>query len=60
MFLIGNQMEKYLSAVEQNKYLAKIVNVYIVYDLAAWPRNLTNNFKFKSKIYLEQLIKLKK
>ena len=26
-------------AVEQNNYLTKIVNVYIVYDLDAWPRN---------------------
>ena len=32
-------------AVEQNNYLTKTVNVYIVYDLAAWPRNPTNNFK---------------
>ena len=35
-------------AVEQNNYLTKIVNVYIVYDLYAWPRNHTNNFKFKN------------
>ena len=35
-------------AVEQNNYLTKIVNVYIVDDLAAWPRNPTNNFKFKN------------
>ena len=26
--------------------MTKIVNVYIVYDLYAWPRNPTNNFKF--------------
>ena len=24
-----------------------IVNVYIVYELHAWPRNPTNNFKLK-------------
>ena len=35
-------------AVEQNNYLNKIVNVYIVYNLAAWPRNPTNNLKFKN------------
>ena len=35
-------------AVEQNNYLSKTVNVYIAYDLDAWPRNTTNNFKFKN------------
>ena len=35
-------------AAEQNNYLTKIVKAYIVYDLDAWPRNPTNNFKFKS------------
>ena len=35
-------------AIEQNNYLTKIVNIYIVYDLDAWPRNLTNNFKFQN------------
>ena len=25
-------------AVEKNNYLTKIVNVYIVYDLDAWPK----------------------
>ena len=38
-------------AVEQNNYLTKIVNVYIVYDLYAWPRNPTNNFKFKNCLF---------
>ena len=35
-------------AVEQNNYLTKIVNIYIVYDLVSWLRNPTNNFKFKN------------
>ena len=35
-------------AVEQINYLTKIANVYIVYDLTSWPRNPTNNFKFKN------------
>ena len=35
-------------AVEQNNYVTKIVNVYIVYDLDPWPRNPTKNFKFKN------------
>ena len=31
--------------------MSKIVNVYIVYDLEAWPRNSTNNFKFKNYLF---------
>ena len=31
--------------------MRKIVNVYIAYDLDAWPRNLTNNFKFKNCLF---------
>ena len=34
--------------VEQNFYFTKIVNVYIVYDLSAWPKDPTNNSKFKN------------
>ena len=26
-------------------------NVYTVYDLDAWPRNPTNNFKFKNCLF---------
>ena len=35
-------------ALEQNNYLTKIVNVYIIYDLDASKRNPRNNFKFNS------------
>ena len=38
----------YPLAVEQNNYLTKILNVSIVYDLDVWPRNPTENFKFKN------------
>ena len=38
-------------AVEQNNYLTKIVNIYIAYDLDAWPRNSTSNFKFKNCLF---------
>ena len=38
-------------AVEQNNYLSKVVNVYIVYDLDAWPRNPGNDFKFKNCLF---------
>ena len=31
--------------------MRKIVNVYIVYDLDAWSRNPTNNFKFKNCLF---------
>ena len=38
-------------AVEQNTYATKIVNSYIAYDLNGWPRNHTNNFKFKNCLF---------
>ena len=41
----------YLLAVKLNNYLIKIGNVYIVYDLDAWPRNPTNNFEFKNYLF---------
>ena len=45
---IGIKFDKDPLAAEQNNYLSKIVNVYIAYELDAWPRNPTNNFKFKN------------
>ena len=33
--------------------MSKIVNVYIVYDLDAWPKNPTNNFKLKNCLFGE-------
>ena len=50
-YRVGFKFDKYPLAVEQNKYLTKIVNVYIVYDLDSWPRNPTNNFKFKNCLF---------
>ena len=44
-------------AVEQNNYLTKIVNVYIVYDLDAWPRNSTNNSKSKNCLFQAKTVK---
>ena len=38
-------------AVEQNNCITKIVNMYIVYDSDAWPRNPTNNLKFKNCLF---------
>ena len=38
-------------AIDQNNYLGNILNVYIVYDLDAWLKNPTNNFKFKNWLF---------
>ena len=50
---MGMKFDEDPLAVEPNNYLAKTVNVYIVYNLAAWPRNPTINLRIA---YLEQLI----
>ena len=50
-YRIGIKFDKDTLAVEQNNYLTKIVNVYIVYELYTWPRNPTNNFKFKNWLF---------
>ena len=48
---MGITFDKDLLAVEQNNYLTKIVKVYMVYGLAAWPKNPINNFKFKNCLF---------
>ena len=48
---MGINFDKDPLAVEQNNYLNKIINVYIVYNLAVQPRNPTNNFKFKHCLF---------
>ena len=40
-----------LLVVEQSNNFPKIVNAYFFYDLDAWPRNTTNNFKFKNCLF---------
>ena len=45
------KFDKDLLAVEQHNYLTKSVNVYIVYELYDWPKNPTNNFKFKTCLF---------
>ena len=50
-YRIGIKFDKDALAGEQNNYLSKIVNAYIVYDLDAWPRNPTNNFKFNNCLF---------
>ena len=48
---MGIKFDKDPLAVEQNNYLTKVANVYIVYDLDVWPRNPTNNLKFKNCLF---------
>ena len=43
--------DKFSLAVAQNNYAIKLVNVYVVYDLDAWLRNPTNNFKLKNCLF---------
>ena len=50
-YRIGIKFDKDPLAVEQNNYLTKIVNVYIVYHLHAWTRNPTDNFKFNNCLF---------
>ena len=37
--------------VEENNYLTKTVKVSIVYDLDAWPKGPTSNFKFNKGLF---------
>ena len=37
---MGIKFDKDPLAVEQNSYVTKIVNIYIVYELDAWPKIL--------------------
>ena len=48
---MGVKFDKDPSAAEQNNYLTKIVNIYVVYDLNAWPKDPTNNFKLKNPLF---------
>ena len=50
-YKVGIKFDKDSLAVEQNNYATKIVNAYIVCDVDAWPRNSTNNFKFKNCVF---------
>ena len=50
-YRIGIKIDKDPLAAEQKNYLSKIVNVYTVYDLDVWPKNTTNNFKFKNFLF---------
>ena len=43
-------------AVEQNNYLTKILNIYIVYDLDTGPRNPTTISNLKNACLERQLL----
>ena len=53
---MGIKFDKDPLAVEQRNYTTKIVNVYIVLDLDVWPRNPTNNSKFKNCLFGASII----
>ena len=53
---MGVKYDKDPLAAEQNNYVSKIVNVYIVFDLDAWPKNPTNDFKFKKCLFGETTV----
>ena len=46
---MGIKFDKVPLSVQQNNYGSTIA--YIVYDLDAWPKNPTNNFKFKNCLF---------
>ena len=50
---MGIKLNKDPLAVKQSNYSTKIVNFYILYDLDAWLRTSTNNFKFKNGFFGE-------
>ena len=45
------KFDRHTLAVEENNYTTEIVNTYIAYDLHAWSRNPTNNFKLKNSLF---------
>ena len=53
-YKMGVKFDKDPFAIEQNNYLTKIVNIYVVYDLEVWPKITLRNFTVKN--CLEQLI----
>ena len=50
-YILRIKFDKDPLAVDQKNYLTKIVNLHIAYDLDAWPRNPTSNFRFKNYLF---------
>ena len=53
---MGRKLDKDTLAVEENNYLTKIVNIYIVSGLYTWSKVPTNNFKFKNCLFVATTI----
>ena len=50
-YIMGIKLDKGPLTVEQNNYASKLVHVYVVCDLDAWPKNPNNIFKFKKSLF---------
>ena len=50
-YRIRIKLDKEPLAIEQNNYLTKIVNIYIFYDLNAWPKIPLRNFTIKNCLF---------
>ena len=48
---MGIKFDKDSLAVKQNNHESENVNVYIAYDLDAWPGSPTNSFKYKNCLF---------
>ena len=59
-YRMGIKLSKDPLVLEENSYLNKIVNIYIVYYLNSQPRSHTNNFKFKNCLFVANSIVKKK
>ena len=51
-YKIGIKFDKEPLVVEQNNYVTKIVNAYIVHNLDDQPKNQSNNFKISFLFFL--------
>ena len=50
-YRVGIKFDEHPLAVEQNNYVSKIVNVYIVCDSDVWPKILLRNFTIKNGLF---------
>ena len=50
-YKMGIKFNKDPLTVEQRNYASKIINIYIAYDLDAWPRNPADNFKCNNCLF---------
>ena len=50
-YRVGIKFDKKSLAVEQKNYLMKIVNVYIFFDLDAWPKIPLGKFTLKNCLF---------